>query len=148
VRTEAGALEQRRQPGGGQAASAQLTEHPAEILVRRLEPASRDAVGGERALHARIGGDHRTPRIALRAQIVQRLLENVGQHFCDLPVPRKAPPAPALGDQEGGQGDPACPEDRKQRRETELGLMGGVLRGRLLVSAALTAREGLVLLLR
>ncbi len=77
----------------------------------------------ERSLHACVRRDHRAARIGLDAQIVQRLVQDVGERLRGVEIPRKPPPAPALGDEERSDRDPARPEDGEQRRQAELSMV-------------------------
>ena len=59
--------------------SRQLRRHALEELERRLERMARQAVGGERPLHAGVRGDHGPARVRLGAQVVERVVEERGQ---------------------------------------------------------------------
>jgi hypothetical protein len=56
-------------------ARIQLAQGPLQIFEGRLGWASRDASGGERALHPRVCRDDRAPQVWLRPKVVQRLVE-------------------------------------------------------------------------
>ena len=123
--TEPRPLEERCQAGRPTASARRLGEHASKVLVWRFELTARDAMGCERALHTRIGGDHRPSRIRLAKQVVQRLVE----HTCELIGGKRLtgqPPPPApLGEQEPGEGDGRRTDDGEERRQSHVGLVRG-----------------------
>ena len=65
------------------AAPGDDAEDAREILVRGFRLAPWEAPGGERALHLRVGADHRLARVALAEQVVQRLAEHFRERLPD-----------------------------------------------------------------
>ena len=88
-----------------------------EVLVRRLGRVARQPVGGERPLHAGVGGDHGAARIRLGPQVVERLVEHVGQRGQE----RIRHAARAGGGGRGGRGTSATTAIATRARTTRTG---------------------------
>ena len=71
--------EERRQARGGTAAHLEVGEDALQVLIGCLGRAAREPVGREGALQAGVGGDHRASWVGLRPEIVERLVEHVGE---------------------------------------------------------------------
>ena len=109
--------EERRQARGGAAADLEVGEDALQVLIGCLGRAAGEPVGGERALHASVGGDHGASRVRLGPEVVERLLQHVGE--------ARAAALPTMGSQASAArpvGEvPGARRDRDEREDDEHG---------------------------
>ena len=106
----------------------QAVEHASDVLERRLVLLARHPVGAERLLHARVGADHRLARVALGAEVVQRVRKHIVERPGELRLlVQRLTVAAAVGDRDAG-GDHDPEQERTEHEHRQPAPLGPVRR--------------------
>ena len=114
-------LRRARSSAGPARATLELARTRCEVLVRRLGRVPREPVGGKRSLEPRVGRDHGASRVGLGAQVVECLVDDIGEAAASSGSPpergRRARCArPAAATASGEQVTPTISRDRGEPR--------------------------------